>query len=73
MVLKLNNPTWKKCIKSFFVQKSGVQINDFAVVKKGPSHQKKAFFKKKSFQLICADKIFKTVYGNFKINGSRNI
>ena len=32
------------------------------------------FFKKKSFQCICVDDIFKTVCGNFfKINGSRGI
>ena len=36
--------------------------------------EKKIFQKKKYVQLICADKIFKTVCGNFlKINGSPDI
>ena len=36
--------------------------------------EKKLFSKKKSFQLICTDKTYKMVSGNFfKINGSRDI
>ena len=54
--------------------KNGAQISGFSVVKKAPSPWKKCFSKRKSVQLICADKIFKTVCGNFlKINGSRDI
>ena len=45
----------------------------FTVERKAPSHRKK-IFEKKFFQLICADKIFKTVSGIcFKIIESRDI
>ena len=64
----------KKRVKLIFVGKNGAQISSFLVVKKAPSPWKKCFSKKKSVQLICADKIFKMVCGNFfKINGSRDI
>ena len=54
--------------------KNGAQIGGFSVVKKAPSPWKKFFLKKKYVQRICADKIFKTMCGNFfKINGSRDI
>ena len=54
--------------------KNGAQISGFSVVKKAPSPWKKCFSKRKSVQLICADKIFKTMCGNFfKINGSQDI
>ena len=54
--------------------KNGAQISGFSVVKKAQSPWKKCFLKKKSVQLICADKIFKTLCGNFlKINGPRDI
>ena len=53
--------------------KNSAQISGFSVVKKAPSPWKKCF-EKKSVQLICADKIFKIVCGNFsKINGFRDI
>ena len=43
-------------------------------MKKAPSPWKIIFSEKKSFQLICADKTYKTVCGHFlKINGSRDI
>ena len=54
------------------MEKNDAQNSDFAVAKKGPSSWKKIFLKKKSFQLICTDKTYKTVCGNFyNINGSR--
>ena len=58
--------------------KNGSQISGFSAVKKAPSPWKKCFLKKKkkkkSVEFICADRIFKTVCGNFfKINGSRDI
>ena len=56
--------------------KSGTQVSGFSVVKKASSPWKKCFSKKKSVQLMCADKIFKTVCGIFlkiNINGSRDI
>ena len=54
--------------------KNGAQISGSSVVKKAPSPWQKCFLKKKSVQLICADKIFKTMCGNFlKTNGSRDI
>ena len=54
--------------------KNGAQISGLLVVKKAPSTWKKNFSKQKYGQLICADKIFKTVCGNFfKINGSQDI
>ena len=37
-----------------------VQISGVAVTEKAPSPEKKFFLKKKLFQLICADMIFKT-------------
>ena len=53
------------------------RISGFAIMKKALSPWKKIFEKKKkkkSFQLICTDKIYKTGCGNFlKINGSWNI
>ena len=57
--------------KLFFVEKNDAQNSGFAVVKKVPSPWKKIFLKKKkSFQLICTDKTYKTVCRNFlKING----
>ena len=73
IILKLNNHPWKS-IKLFLEEKNDAQISGFAVVKKAPSPWKKNFLKKKFFQLICTDKIYKTVCGNFlKINGSRDI
>ena len=48
------------------MEKNEAQISGFAVVKKGPSPWKKIFSKnKKFFQLICTDKTYKTVCGNF--------
>ena len=41
-------------------------MSSFTVVKKAPSHQKKFVLEKKSFLLVFADKIFKTVCGNFR-------
>ena len=39
-----------------------------------PRVLEKRFFKKKFFRFICADKIFKALWGNiFKINGSQDI
>ena len=56
------------------MEKNEAQISGFAVVKKAPSPCKNFFSKKKFFQLICADTIFKMVCGKFfKINGSRVI
>ena len=53
--------------------KNGTQISGFSVVKKAPSPWKNVFRKKKSVQLICTDKTFKTMCGNFlKINGSQD-
>ena len=54
--------------------KNGAEISGFSAVKKAPSSWKNSFLKNKSAQLICADKIFKTMVGNFlKTNGSRDI
>ena len=62
--------TFEKKYKIIFLW----EISGFSVVKKAPSPWKKCFSKRQSVQLICADKIFKTVCGNFlKINGSRDI
>ena len=47
------------------MEKNEAQISGFAVVKKAPNSLKIFFSKKKFFQLICADMIFKTVSGNF--------
>ena len=44
--------------------KNEAQINGFAVVKKAATPWKKVFSKKKFFQLIFADMIFKMVGGN---------
>ena len=53
--------------------KNGTQVSGFSVVKKAPRPWEKVF-SEKSVQLVCVDKIFKTVCGNFlKINGSRDI
>ena len=53
------------------MQKNESQISCFALMEKAPESLKKIFFKKKSFQLICADKVFKTMDGTFfKINWS---
>ena len=55
------------------LQKDGPKISGCAFVKK-LSPSKKVFLKKEFFGLICADKIFNTVSGNFfKISGSRDI
>ena len=55
------------------MEKNDAQISRVAVVKKAPSPSN-FFFQKKSFQLICTDKTYKTVCGNFlKINGSQDI
>ena len=64
----------KKSIKLSFVGKNGAQTSSFSAMKKAPSPWKKCFSKLNSVQLICEDKIFKTVCGNlFKINDSRDI
>ena len=57
------------------MEKNAAQINGFAVVKKAPSLWKKNLKKKKKFfQLICTDKTYKAMCGNFfKINGSQDI
>ena len=48
------------------MEKNEAQISGFAVVKKRSKSLKKKFFKKKKFfQLICTDKTYKTVCGNF--------
>ena len=65
IILKLNNHTWKKLQNYFFVEKNEAQTSGFVVAKKAPNLCKKDFLKKKIFQLICADMIFKTVCGNF--------
>ena len=50
--------------------KHGAQIRGFSVVKKTARPWKYFFLRKKSVQLICADKMC----GNFfKVNGSRDI
>ena len=57
-----------------FCGKNDAPISSVAVVKKAPGPWKKFFSKKKSFHLICTDKTYKTVHGNFlKTNGSRDI
>ena len=59
-----NNFLWKKMTPKLVI---------FQLWKSSKS-LKKMCFQKKSFQLICADKIFKTMCGNFlKINGSWDI
>ena len=64
----------KKSKKLIFCGKNDAQVSGFAVVKKASSPWKKIFPKEISFKLICTDKTFKTVRGNFlKINGSRDI
>ena len=56
------------------MEKNDAKISGFAVVKKAPSPWKNIFLKKKFFQLICTDKAYKMVCGNFlKINGSQDI
>ena len=65
IVLKLNNHIWEKLQNYFFVEKNEAQTSGSVVAKKAPSLLKKTFLKKKTFQLICADMIFKTVRGNF--------
>ena len=57
------------------MEKSNNQISLAAVVKKLHALEKKFFpAQKKSSQLICVDKTYKTVCGKyFKINGSRDI
>ena len=56
------------------MEKNDIQISGFVVAEKAPSPWKKKFLTKKFFQLICEDKIYKTVCGNFlKINGARDI
>ena len=63
----------KKYKVIFLCKKNDTQVSGFAFVEKAPTLKKK-FLKEKSFQLICADKIFKTVGGNiFKTNQSRDI
>ena len=47
------------------MEKNEAQASGFAVVKKAPNSLKIFFLKKKFFQLICVDMIFKTVWGNF--------
>ena len=55
------------------MEKNDAQVSGFAVVKKAPSPWKKNIWKENFFQLLCTDKIYKTVGGNFlKINGSRD-
>ena len=59
--------------KIIFCGKNDAQISRVAVGKKAPSPRKKVFSKKKSFHLICTDKTYKTLRGNFlKTNGSRD-
>lgn len=64
----------KKSINLIFGTKIDSQISVFAFTKKAPSAWKHFFFfffEKWFFWFTCADKIFKTVSGNFlKINGS---
>ena len=68
IVLKLNNHIWKKLQNYFFVEKNEAQTSGLIVAKKAPSLWKKKFLKKKFFQLICADMIFKIMSGNFFLN-----
>ena len=64
----------KKTIKSIFWGKNWGPDQWFCSCVKSSKSLKKKFSKKKFFQLICTDMIFKTVCGNFlKINGSRDI
>ena len=54
--------------------KNDAQINGFAFVWKAQIPWNKSFLKKKSFQLICVDTIFKTVSRCFlRINQSQDI
>ena len=63
----------KKSIKLIFVEKNEAQISSFAIGKKTSRSLKKTLFEKKSFELICADTIFKTMCGTFfEVNGSRD-
>ena len=63
----------KKYKNNFFWKKMTPKLVIFQLWKSSKS-LKKMCFQKKSFQLICADKIFKTMCGNFlKINGSWDI
>ena len=48
--------------------KNEAQISGFVVVKKAPIPLKKILQKKKFFQLICADMIFKMVSGYSFLN-----
>ena len=58
---------------NFFFRKLDAKTSDYAPVRKLQVLEKK-FWAKKSFQLICADKIFKTISRNFlKMNWSRDI
>ena len=54
----------KKSIWLIFGIKKWPEISGFASVKKAPSPWKKIFLNKNLY-LTCADKIFKTVCGNF--------
>ena len=56
------------------MEKNDAHISGFAVVEKALSSRKKNVLKKKIFHLICTDKTYKIVCGNFlKIDGSRDI
>ena len=56
------------------MEKNEARISGFAVVKRLQVLEKRFFQKKRFFQFICADIIFKTVSGNFLIiNRSQDV
>ena len=64
----------KRCKNNFLVQKMTPKLVVLHSLKKLQVSQKNQLKKKKYFQLICADKIFKKVSRNyFKINASQDI